>query len=131
MELVRIQKKNLPKKFKDNEVNLPNVPKEVVIERIKLGHCEYKTLHPRIKFQSTIYSPWSNANVHQFGSNYQFCDTGPETRSEKMRKFLKTEERTKQRTEIPARKYNRGHYMKRLCCRNGLKAGKRAITITN
>ena len=50
MELVRIQKKNLPKKFKDNEVNLPNVPKEVVIQRIKLGHCQYKTLHPGIKF---------------------------------------------------------------------------------
>ena len=97
-------KKKLPKKFKDNEVNLPNVPKEVVIERIKLGHCEYKTLHPGIKFQSSIYSSWSNANVHQFGSNYQFCDTGPETRSEKIRKFLKTEERTKLGSEIPAGK---------------------------
>ena len=92
-------KKKLPKKFKDNEVNLPNVPKEVVIQRIILGHCEYKT-YPGIKFQS----PWSNANAHQFGSNYQFCDTGPETRSEKMRKFLKTEERTKLGSEIPAGK---------------------------
>ena len=65
----------LPNKFKDNEVALLNVPKGMVIEKIKSRQSGYRTVYPEVKFQSAIYPSWSNAYDKQLGSSYQFCDT--------------------------------------------------------
>ena len=76
----------MPKKFKDNEVTLPNEPKGVAIEKIKSKQSGYKTLYPRVKFQSAIYPSWSNANDQQLGSSNQLHDTDPEKVGSQSRK---------------------------------------------
>ena len=68
----------LLKKFEDNEVTLPNMSKGVAFEKTKSRQSEYRTLYPEVKFQSAIYSSWSNAYDQQLGCSYQFCDTDPE-----------------------------------------------------
>ena len=65
----------LSKKFEDDEVTLPNMPKGVAFEKAKSRQSEYRTLYPEVKFQSAIYPSWSNAYDQQLGSSYQFCDT--------------------------------------------------------
>ena len=45
----------LPKKFEDNEVTLPNVPKGVAFEKMKSRRSRYRTLYLEAKFQSAIY----------------------------------------------------------------------------
>ena len=44
----------LPKKFEDNKVTIPNVPKGVAIEKIKSRQSGYKILYPELKFQSVV-----------------------------------------------------------------------------
>ena len=67
----------LPKMFEDNEATLPNRTKGVANEKIKSRQSGHKTLYSEVKFQSAIYSSWSNVNDPQLGSSYQFCDTDP------------------------------------------------------
>ena len=67
----------LPKKFEDNEVTSPNLPKGVGIEKSKSRQSGHKTLYPGVKLQSAIYSSWSNAYDQELGSIYQFCDIDP------------------------------------------------------
>ena len=55
----------LVKKFEDNKVTLPNVPKGVAFEKTKSRQSGYMTLYPGIKFQSAIYPSWSNASYDQ------------------------------------------------------------------
>ena len=40
----------LPKKFEDNEVALPNVPKGVAFEKTKSMQSGYRTLYHEVKF---------------------------------------------------------------------------------
>ena len=68
----------LPKKFEDNEVILPNVPKGVAFEKTKSRQSGYRILYPEVKFQSAIYPSWSNAYDQQLGSSCQFSDSDPE-----------------------------------------------------
>ena len=55
----------LVKKFEDNKVTLPNVPRGVAFEKTKSRQFGYRTLYPEVKFQSAIYPPWSNAYDQQ------------------------------------------------------------------
>ena len=55
----------LVKKFEDNKVTLPNVPRGVAFEKTKSRQFRYRTLYPEVKFQSAIYPPWSNAYDQQ------------------------------------------------------------------
>ena len=68
----------LPKMFEDNEVTLPKRPKGEANEKIKSRQSGHKMLYTEVKFQSAIYSSWSNVNDPQLGSSYQFCDTDPQ-----------------------------------------------------
>ena len=68
----------LLKKFEDNEVILPNVPKGVAFEKTKSRQSGYRTLYPEAKFQSAIYPSWSNAYDQQLGSSCRFSDIDPE-----------------------------------------------------
>ena len=68
----------LHKKFEDNEVILPNVPKGVAFEKTKSRQSGYRILYPEVKFQSAIYPSWSNAYDQQFGSSCRFSDIDPE-----------------------------------------------------
>ena len=68
----------LLKKFEDNEVILPNVPKGVAFEKTKSRQSGYRTLYPEVKFQSAIYPSWSSAYDQQLGSSCRFSDIDPE-----------------------------------------------------
>ena len=65
-------------KFEDNEFALPIVTKRVTFQKTKSIQPGYRTLYPKVKFQSAIYPSYSNAYDQQLGSSYQFCDTDPE-----------------------------------------------------
>ena len=60
----------LLKKFEDNKVTLPNVPRGVAFENAKSRQSGYRTLYPEVKFQSAICPSWSNAYDQQLGSSY-------------------------------------------------------------
>ena len=50
LRISKDREKFLPKKFEDNEVTLPNMPKGMAFEKTKSSQSGYKTLYPEVKF---------------------------------------------------------------------------------
>ena len=50
LELLMTQVFFLPKKFEDNEVALPNIPKGVAFEKTKSRQSGYMTFYHEVKF---------------------------------------------------------------------------------
>ena len=99
----------LPKKFEDNEVTLPNVPKGVAFEKMKSRQSGYRTLHLEAKFQSAIYPSWSNAYDQQLGSSYHFCNTELEKVVSQSRKEATLESQNEDRSNSRKRQQKSVH----------------------
>ena len=96
-----------PKKFEDNEVTLPIVPKGVAFGKIKSRQSGYRTLYPEVKFQSAIYLSWSNAYDNRL--DLEFCDSDPEKVSSPSRKEATLENQNEDRSSSRRRQQKSVH----------------------
>ena len=96
-----------PKKFEDNEVTLPIVPKGVAFGKIKSRQSGYRILYPEVKFQSAIYLSWSNAYDDRL--DLEFWDTDPEKVSSPSRKEATLDNQNEDRSNSRRRQQKSVH----------------------